>query len=306
MLLQSPPPPPPAIVVNCRVPDDPADREWVLLRELGGETAGWRLEFRRGMPPAVRADLPLPGAAPRIGPDGVALEFRSADGGGPRISLDARAKGTSTLAVRINAEPEVTVEGDLDGAPGAMNTDGRLSVTCMQARSSFPQDAPRGVEWMLGAGYGWSIDVLQSAAGRRYAATTISWGRDLTGDAGPGWLRGRLMWAVEAMPLYGQRAPAQTLGLGLSPLVWRWRFTPGPWAAPFAELAFGGLFTRAPVPEGTERVNFLTHGSFGIAWRPASRWSLVTAYRFQHISNGNQLSSNPGVNAHVLWFGLAR
>jgi hypothetical protein len=30
-------------------------------------------------------------------------------------------------------------------------------------------------------------------------------------------------------------------------------------------------------------------------------WSL--AYRFQHFSNGNQLGSNPGVNAHVVLAG---
>jgi len=158
----------------------------------------------------------------------------------------------------------------------------------------------------VGAGYGWSIDLLQSAGGRRYVATTVSWGRDLTRDVGPRWLHGRLMWAVEAMPLYAQHAPSSTAGVGLSPLVWRWRFVPRPRAAAFAELAFGGLLTNNAVPEGTERLNFLTHGAIGVRWRPAARWSLVTAYRFQHISNGNQLTTNPGVNAHVLWLGLAR
>jgi hypothetical protein len=124
-------------------------------------------------------------------------------------------------------------------------------------------------------------------------------------DAGPGILRGRLMWAFELMPIYWQHAPTTTIGMGFSPLVWRWRFAPRPRAAPFAELAFGGLFTSNPVPEGTEAANFIAHGGFGVRWRPASRISLVTAYRFQHISNGNQLTSNPGVNAHVLWVGLA-
>ena len=87
--------------------------------------------------------------------------------------------------------------------------------------------------------------------------------------------------------------------------MWRWRFTPRPRAAPFVELAFGGLFTRDPVPEGTKTANFLTHGAFGVRWRPTARVGLVTAYRFQHISNGNQQTSNPGVNAHVIWVGVA-
>jgi hypothetical protein len=163
----------------------------------------------------------------------------------------------------------------------------------------------RGSEWQVGAGYGWSIDLLQSEGGRRYIPWAVSWGRDLMDDAGPGFLRGRLMWAVEAMPLYWQYRPTDTAGVGISPLVWRWRFVPRVRAAAFAELAFGGVFTGDPVPEGTEAANFVTHGAFGIRWRPARRTALVTAYRFQHISNGNQLTTNPGVNAHVLWIGLS-
>lgn len=168
-----------------------------------------------------------------------------------------------------------------------------------------PAALPRGHEWQVGAGYGWSFDLLDSEGGRRYIPWTVSWGWDLMDDAGPGFLRGRLMWAVEAMPLYWQYQPTDTAGVGISPLVWRWRFVPRNRAAAYAELAFGGVFTGDPVPEGTESANFLTHGAFGIKWRPARRTALITAYRFQHISNGNQLSTNPGVNAHVLWLGLS-
>jgi hypothetical protein len=35
----------------------------------------------------------------------------------------------------------------------------------------------------------------------------------------------------------------------------------------------------------------------------AGRQSLVLAYRFDHISNGNRLERNPGVNAHALHVG---
>lgn len=194
------------------------------------------------------------------------------------------------------------------GSPVAPHTEAREQDVPAGPRQVPVADAgpPRGVEWMLGAGYGSSIDLLQSKGGRRYVAGTVSWGRDLTRDAGPGRLRGRLMWAVEAMPVYAQHAPSSTAGVGLSPLVWRWRFTPARHAAVFAELAFGGLFTAEAVPEGTERLNFLTHGGLGVRWLRTGRWALVTAYRFQHVSNGNQLRSNPGVNAHVVWVGVGR
>jgi len=158
---------------------------------------------------------------------------------------------------------------------------------------------------MVGAGVAWSVDLLQSTGGRRYVPVTFSWGRDVMRDAGPGLLRGRLLWAVEVMPLYSQYAPTSTIGIGVSPLVWRWRFVPSVRVAPFAELAFGGLFTTDPVPEDTENHNFIAHGGFGLRWWPSSRIGLTTAYRFQHISNGNQQATNPGVNAHVVWLGLS-
>jgi hypothetical protein len=96
------------------------------------------------------------------------------------------------------------------------------------------------------------------------------------------------------------------VGAGALPIVWRWRFVPGRLLAPYVELGFGGVFTRAPVPEGTQSANFIGHGGFGLRWRPAARLALVTAYRFQHISNGNHLRVNPGVNAHMVWLGLSR
>lgn len=170
---------------------------------------------------------------------------------------------------------------------------------------SAAAQSPRADEWQVGAGYAWSIDLLQSEGGRQYVPITLGWGRDLTADVGPGFVRGRLMWALEVMPLYAQTQPTTTVGAAISPLVWRWRFTPRRRVAPFAELAFGGLFTAAPVPEGTESANFLSHGAFGLRWRPSRRTALVTAYRFQHISNGNQSVSNPGVNVHVAWVGVS-
>jgi hypothetical protein len=189
-----------------------------------------------------------------------------------------------------------------DSAPEAPGSN--WETTCQPDLAASAWRA-RGSEWQVGAGYAWSIDLLQSEGGRRYVPLTVSWGRDLMDDAGPGLLRGRLMWGVEVMPLYWQYRPSDAAGIAVSPLLWRWSFVPRARAAAFVELAFGGLFTGQPVPEGTEAANFLTHGAFGVRWRPARRMSWVTAYRFQHISNGNQLPTNPGVNAHVLWIGLS-
>lgn len=191
--------------------------------------------------------------------------------------------------------------------PHTLLAQARTPATANAAGDRDAQDSGNmpAQPWMIGGGYAWSIDIFESAGGRRYIPITVSWTRAVTREGGPGWLRGRLLWGVEAMPLYAQHAPFRTVGAGVSPLLWRWEFVPHRRAAPFAEMAFGGLFTRDPVPEGTTRTNFVAHGTFGIRWRPGARVSPVTAYRFQHVSNGNAQRQNPGVNAHVLWVGVA-
>jgi hypothetical protein len=163
----------------------------------------------------------------------------------------------------------------------------------------------RGAEWLAGAGGAWSMRILDAAAGRRYVPVFASWAHDVTRDRGPGVLRGRFAWGVEVMPLYLQDRPTTTAGAAVLPLVWRWRLTPRRGVVPFGELAFGGLFTGDPVPEGTVSSNFFAYGGIGVRLRPGRRVGAVIGYRFHHISNGNTRPLNPGVNANVLWVGLS-
>ncbi len=105
------------------------------------------------------------------------------------------------------------------------------------------------------------------------------------------------------MPLFAQTAPSRLHGVGLAPVLWRWNFVPRPRWSAFAELSAGGLWTSAPIPDDTSRVNFTAHWGGGVRLRASPRQSIVVQYRFQHISNGNQFSSNPGVNSHVVLAG---
>ena len=52
-----------------------------------------------------------------------------------------------------------------------------------------------------------------------------------------------------------------------------------------------------------EREQGAAHWGGGERWHTSPRDSVVVSYRFQHFSNGNQLSTNPGVNSHVLLAG---
>ena len=160
-------------------------------------------------------------------------------------------------------------------------------------------------EWMVTGGPALGVVVFHSAEGHKYFLQSLSWGRILSGPRGPGVLRGRFEWSVEFIPVFGQYEPENTYGVGVTPLLWRWNFEPRGQVVQFAELAGGALWTRDPVPEETTTANFTAHVSYGVRYFFGPHTAAVAAYRFHHISNGNRLERNPGVNAHVLLVGVS-
>lgn len=179
------------------------------------------------------------------------------------------------------------------------------------AQAAQPDAAPDvalssgATEWSISAGPAFGVVLFHSERGHRYTLQTVSWGRVLTGPHGPGALRGRFELAFEVVPIFGQYDPTSTYGFGITPLFWRWNFEPRGKVAPFAELAGGGLWTREAVPERTTTSNFTAHAGYGIRYFFRPGRTLNVSYRFHHISNGNRLERNPGVNAHVLLFGVS-
>jgi len=175
-------------------------------------------------------------------------------------------------------------------------------------RDGAPRASPvdRGSsEWMARAGAAFGVQLFHSVGGHKYLLSSLSWGRVLTAAHGPGVLRGRFEWAIEVVPLFAQRTPHRTAGIGVTPLTWRWNFDTRGNVVPFAELAGGLLWTRDPVPSQTARGNFTAHAAYGIRYFFRPSQALVVNYLFHHISNGNRLERNPGVNAHVIQMGLS-
>jgi len=289
-------------VATCRVPDDPLRREWRLeRRDTGASSQEWRVLFRGRMLDRPVVELRLPGATPVIVPGEVRLSYATANGG---RSVEWRAvNGPSTLDLHVSHGLEVNIEADLDPAVDHLNTEGPLAVVCSVSGSD--RSSSQSAELVVGAGAGWSVKLFQSAANRRYAVQTVSWGRELTRAAGPGMLRGRFVWAAEVTPIFAQTAPAGVYGFGVAPVVWRWNFEPRRRWSAFGELAMGGLWTADPIPEETSRANFTAHWGGGVRFFESAGRSLMLGYRFQHISNGNNLGSNPGVNSHVMLAGVS-
>ena len=200
---------------------------------------------------------------------------------------------TLTLLLLLACAPFGEAQTSADDTNGA----GALDVESLLVVGSS--------EWMVAAGPAFGAVVAHSAPGHKYFRSSVSWGRVLAEPWGPGVLRGRFEWAIEVVPLFAQFNPDETLGVGVTPVTWRWNFDPRGKVSPFLEVAGGLLWTGEPVPPQTTAANFTAHASYGIRYFYRSRQALVIAYLFDHISNGNRLERNPGVNAHTVQVGLS-
>lgn len=187
----------------------------------------------------------------------------------------------------------------------ARPADAQQSAPADPAEPLEPVFAVGSSEWMITGGPAFSVVVFHSSPEHKYLLTALSWGKILSRALGPGVLRGRFEWAIEVVPLFAQYSPGDTFGVGVTPLTWRWNFDPHGKVAPFAELAGGLLFTRDPVPPELARANFTAHVSYGVRYFFRPYQAFVLGYQFHHISNGNRLEKNPGVNAHVVQVGLS-
>lgn len=178
------------------------------------------------------------------------------------------------------------------------------SIAPASAQSSPEEATPFRSEWVVLGGGGISMG-RGERADREQAISAIEWGRVISGEHGPGILRGRLEMLVEITPLFLAFQSDRAEGAGFSPLMLRWNLRERGRIHPFIEIAGGIVATNQDVPEGTTRLNFLTHAGLGLHLRMAERLGLLVGYRFQHLSNGTTAARNPGFNSNVGYLGLA-
>jgi hypothetical protein len=131
----------------------------------------------------------------------------------------------------------------------------------------------------------------------------VTLGRVLTSAHGPGFLRGRFEYHVDAIPAFLIFQPGGTAyGAGFDPLGLKWNFLTHGRLEPYADLSGGVLFTNRPVPSGVSRTNFLPSAALGMrVLRGRYNWS--AEIRYMHISDAGLTTFNPGINTVQLRLG---
>ena len=151
-----------------------------------------------------------------------------------------------------------------------------------------------GHEWQVWTGGGHGIQGSQSGAG--VLNVGLRYGLILTSPHGPGFLRGRLEYALDGVPVFLVFQKTNTAyGAGLNPFAFKWTLDTKPSVAPYFEIGGGTLFTNTKVPEGTSRVNFTSSAALGLHFLRA-RHNISAEVRYMHISSAGLATPNPGIN----------
>jgi Lipid A 3-O-deacylase (PagL) len=161
-----------------------------------------------------------------------------------------------------------------------------------------------GHEWQFWTGGGHGLSGSQSGDGVWNLG--FRYGLILTAPHGPGFLRGRLEYAVDAVPVFLVTQKTNTAyGVGVNPFAFKWALDTHGSIVPFLEIGGGTLFTNNKVPEGTSHVNFTSGGAFGLHFL-RRKHNISAEVRYMHISNAGIATPNPGINTIQvrLGFGL--
>jgi lipid A 3-O-deacylase len=171
-----------------------------------------------------------------------------------------------------------------------------LFATIFGAPGARSQAGPveGGHEWQIWSGGGHGTNGSQS--GDSLANVGLRYGLILTAPHGPGFLRGRLEYALEAVPVFVVFQKTNTAwGAGINPFAFKWAFDTHTKIVPYLELGGGTLFTNTQVPESTSRINFTSSGALGLHFL-GSKHNISAELRFMHISNAGLATPNPGIN----------
>jgi lipid A 3-O-deacylase len=165
-----------------------------------------------------------------------------------------------------------------------------------------PVEGEHEVQIWTGGGHG--ITGSQSSDGIWNVG--LRYGLILTAPHGPGFLHGRLEYALDAVPAFFVFQKQNTAyGVGLNPFAFKWALDTRGSVVPYLEIGGGTLFTNTQVPAGTSRINFTTSAALGLHFL-RSKHNISAEVRYMHISNAGLATSNPGINTIQFRLGFGR
>lgn len=172
--------------------------------------------------------------------------------------------------------------------------------------SARAQDGPQadGNEIELWTAGGHALNGRTQHTGVWTAGFRYGW--VITDPHGPGFLRGRFEYAVDAVPVFVVFQPTNTAyGAAVNPFALIWNFDTHGRVVPYVDLGGGALFTNTQVPPGTSRINFTTAAAFGLHFL-TKKLAWTADVRFMHISNAGLTNPNPGINTLQLRIGVGK
>lgn len=176
------------------------------------------------------------------------------------------------------------------------------------ATPNFGDQGPeRGHEWEIWTGAGGDpIGAPKITLGTSVWTLGARYGWVLTDAHGPGLLRGRFEYAVDALPVLVAFQPGgKVYGIGFSPWIMKWNFETRRRFSPYIELGGGGLFSTRQIPIGESRFNFTPTGAIGVnILRGKYHWSIDL--RYFHISDAGITTFNPGTDTLGFRIGFGR
>jgi lipid A 3-O-deacylase len=182
---------------------------------------------------------------------------------------------------------------------------GILICVVVCGAAAWAQDRPEdgANEWQVWTGGGHSVPGGTAHTSVWNAGARYGW--VLTRPHGPGFLKGRFEYVLDATPVFLVFQKTNTAyGAGFSPLGLKWDFATRGKVVPYLELNGGTLFSSKNVPAGTNDVNFTSAGAFGVHLLGKYAWSVEA--RYLHISNAGLGNLNPGLNTVEVRIGVGK
>jgi len=174
-----------------------------------------------------------------------------------------------------------------------------LSAPAVRAQAG-PVEGGHELQVWTGGGHG----INGSQSGDGVWNVGFRYGLILTAPHGPGFLRGRLEYAVDAVPVFLVVQKTNTAyGAGINPFAFKWALDTRTSVVPYFEIGGGTLFTNTKVPEGTSRINFTSSAALGLHFL-RSKHNISAEVRYMHISNAGLATPNPGINTIQLRLGF--